>query len=265
LLLLDDMTSGDPTLPEVPSLRAGRPARGGRRAAFALLLAPGYLAGCGGATESAPPDLPAKAIEVRDRMHERFTATRRLELSIAFGQLEAAHAEAATIAAVDEPGVLPAWRPYVDQIRAGAREIEQTTNLAAAARTSALLGRRCAQCHEASSAKLTFAKEAPPPTGPKLPNKMASHQWAASRLWEGLVGPSPERWQEGARAMAGAPLTIVAEGDNVPPDLAVSDDVGRIRLFATRALAARTPDERATLYGDLLSTCVRCHAKIRDR
>lgn len=258
------MTTGDSTLSEVPSARAGRPPRGGR-AALALLLLPGYLAGCGGAAESTPPDLPAKVVEVRDRMHERFTATRRLELSIAFGQIEAAHAEAATIAAVDEPGLLPAWQPYVDQIRAAAREIEQATNLTAAARTSALLGQRCAQCHEASSAKLTFAKEAPPPTGPKLPNKMASHQWAASRLWEGLIGPSPERWQEGARAMAGAPLTIVAEGDNVPPDLAVSDDVGRIRLFATRALAARTPDERATLYGDLLSTCVRCHAKIRDR
>lgn len=258
------MTSGDPTLQAAPSARAGRRPRR-VRAALAVLLAPGYLAGCGGAAESAPPELPARAIEVRDRMHERFTATRRLELSIAFGQLDAAHAEAATIAAVDEPGILPAWRPYVEQIRATAREVEQTTNLTAAARTSALLGRRCAQCHEASSAKLTFAKEAPPPTGPKLPNKMASHQWAASRLWEGLIGPSPERWEEGARAMAGAPLTIVAEGDNLPPDLAVSDDVGRIRLFATRALAARTGDERATLYGDLLSTCVGCHAKIRDR
>ena len=234
------------------------------RLSLAALLAPWWLAGCG-AMDGASRDLPAKAIEVRERMHVRFAATRRLELAIAFGQLDAAHAEAGAIARLDEPDLLPAWQPYVDQIRASAREIERTTDLVAAATTSAILGRRCAQCHEASSAKLVFAEEARPAGSPKLPSHMASHQWAATRMWEGLVGPSLERWREGARAMAGAPLAIVAQGDDLPPDLAVADDVSRIRLLATRALAAQTPDDRAALYGQLLSTCVRCHAKIRDR
>jgi cytochrome c553 len=232
------------------------------RAAAVLVLAG---AGCGGAMESAPRDVETRTVEVRDRMHERFSATRRLELAIAFGQLDAAHAEAASLSRRGEPEMLPEWQPYVEQIRASAREIEQTTDLVAAARTSALLGRRCAQCHEASGARLVFAKEDGPPRGAKLPSTMMGHQWAATRLWEGLVGPAPDRWLEGARAMTAAPLAIVAEGDDLPPDLAVSDDVSRIRLLATRAQAARTSDDRATLYGDLLSACVRCHAKIRDR
>ena len=133
-----------------------------------------------------------------------------------------------------------------------------------AARTSALLGRRCAQCHEAAGAKLAFPKEAPPAAGKKLPSHMAGHEWATARLWEGLIGPSTERWLEGARALSRAPLAIVAEGDGLPPELAVGDDVARIGSFASRAQAARTQDERAALYGDLLGDLRALPRQIRD-
>jgi cytochrome c553 len=233
------------------------------------LLALIAIAGCDAAAEVPKQDLPlkdlpAKVRDIRDRMHVRFAATRRLERGIAFGSLDAVHAEAGLVARLDEPDLPAAWRTYVDQIRASARQIELAQDLVTAARTSALLGRRCAQCHEAADVKIAFAKEAPPPAGRKLPSHMAGHEWATARLWEGLIGPSSERWLEGARALTKAPLAIVAEGDNLPPELAVGDDVARIRLLATRAQATRTQDERAALYSDLLSTCTRCHGKIRD-
>ncbi|HWO25943.1 MAG TPA: hypothetical protein VNO30_44725 [Kofleriaceae bacterium] len=236
------------------------------------LLALIAIAGCDAAAAPSPPPpqdpsikaLPAKVRELRERMHVRVAATRRLERGIVFGSLDAVHTEAGLVAKLDEPDLPAAWRTYVDQIRAAAGQIEQAQDLVTAARTSAVLGRRCAQCHEAASAKIAFAKEAPPPPGPKLPSHMASHEWAAARLWEGLIGPSSDRWLEGARALAKAPLAIVAEGDNLPPEVAVGNDVARIRLLATRAQVAKTQDERAALYGDLLATCARCHGKIRD-
>jgi cytochrome c553 len=228
------------------------------------LLALLSLAGCTAAADAPKTDLPTKVREVRDRMHARFSASQRIEHAIAFGNLDLAHREAGLIAKLDEPELLPAWRPYLDQIRAAAHQVELAQDLVAAAKMSALLGRRCAQCHEAASAKIAFAKEAPPAAGVKLPSHMAGHQWATSRMWEGLIGPSNERWLEGARAMTKAPLAIVAEGDNLPPDASVGGDVARLRLLGTRAQAARTQDDRANLYGDLLATCARCHAKIRD-
>ena len=221
-----------------------------RTSLLALLC---FLAGCDVMADVPKRDLPTKAREIHDRMHARLAATRRIERSIAFGNLEAAHADAGYVARLDEPDLLPAYRPYVEQIRASARQIELAQDLVAAARTSALLGRRCAQCHEASSAKVVFATEAPPAAGVKLPSHMLGHEWAIGRLWEGLVGPSSERWLEGARALTRAPLAIVAEGDGLPPDLAVGDDVARLRLLATRAQAAKTQDDRAALYGDLLA------------
>ena len=231
-----------------------------RTTLFALLC----LAGCTAAADTPRSDLPTMVREVRDRMHARFAASRRIEHAIAFGNLELAHREAGSIVKLEEPELLPEWRPYLDQIRATARQIELAPDLVATAKMSALLGRRCAQCHEAASAKIVFPKEAPPPAGVKLPSHMAGHQWATSRMWEGLIGPSSDRWLEGARAMTKAPLAIVAEGDNLSPDTAVSGDVARLRLLGTRAQVAKTQDDRANLYGDLLATCARCHAKIRD-
>jgi len=228
-----------------------------------LLLALLCLAGCDALADPPKTSLSAQVREVRERMHARFSATRRLERAIVFGNLEAVHSEAGVVAKLDEPDLLAAWQPYLEQIRASARQIEQASDLITAAKTSGLLGRRCAQCHEATGAKIAPIADPRPPAGAKLPSHMAGHQWATTQLWDGLIGPSSERWLEGARTLARAPLTIVAEGD-LPPDLAVGNDVARIRLLATRAQAAKTQDDRAALYGDLLATCARCHAKIRD-
>ena len=239
-----------------------------------LLLA--AVAGCQASPAPAPQAVPppisksssdfaTKVMEVRVHMHVRFAAAKRLEQAIVFSDLARAHGEAKIIAELSEPDVLPTWQPYIAQIQDAARQVILTKNLAAAASTSALIGRRCAQCHQASEAKLVWAKDRAPATSTRLAADMASHQWATARMWEGLIGPSMDRWREGAQILVDAPLTIVAEADNLPPELAVADDVARIRLLATRALVADTLDERANLYGELLQNCVGCHATIRDR
>ena len=209
-------------------------------------------------------DLARTVQEVRARMHVRFAATQRVGVAIALSDLTRAHEEARLIAKLDEPEVLPEWQPYVDNVIAAARQIELTKDTVAAANMTALLGRRCAQCHVALRARIKFPKEPAPITDRKLATNMASHQWAASRMWEGLIGPSDDRWLEGARLLSGARWSIVAEGD-VPPELGVADDVARVRLYASRAIAAKTQDDRATIYGELLGTCARCHHAIRDR
>lgn len=213
--------------------------------------------------EQEQRDLITKMQEVREHMHARFAASRRIELAIAFGDIEAARREAKTIADLREPDVRAEWQPYLENVRAAAHQIVLAPDVAAAARMSALLGRRCAQCHEASGAKIVFAREPPPTATPRLSSQMAEHQWAAARLWEGLIGPSPDAWTRGANALAQARMTIVAEGD-LPPELAASDDVQRLHLYAKRAAAATTLDDRATHYGEILASCASCHRTIRD-
>jgi cytochrome c556 len=226
------------------------------RIAELACVAVGLVAGsCQATGERDPPALAQKVVAARERMHARFAAAKAAEVAIALGDLERAHGEAHRIATQDEPDFLPEWRPYLDEIRATAARIETTPDTMTAAKTMAQLGRECARCHEATDAKIAFARELVPPT------EMASHQWAAARMWEGVIGPSEDRWLAGAHALSGAPLTLTAESGQ----LGIADDAARVKLLAQRALKPDDRDERANLFGDLLATCAHCHAVIRDR
>lgn len=217
------------------------------------------LAGCEAAAD--PSGLADQLIAIRDRMHTRFAATSNIRTAIALGDLERVHAEARVIAQLDEPDMLPQWQPYVANISDAAAQITTSTSTVGAARTLAALGRRCAQCHEAAGAKIAFARVPSPVRDVKLASEMADHQWAAARLWEGLIGPSQPLWLAGANGLADARLAVTAESG----ELGVADDVARVRLLARRAQRARTGDDRAQLFGELLGTCAHCHFTIRDR
>lgn len=198
------------------------------------------------------------------RMHVRFGAALRIEQAIAHSDLERAHAEAHELAGLEEPDVLPAWHPYFDSIRDAARQVEAAGSVIGAARLTATLGRRCARCHEAITAHVRFPAEPPPASDPKLVIQMLGHQWAAAQMWQGLIGPSDDRWLAGARALTTAPLNIVAQSVTATSDLDV-DDIARVRLYANRALAAASQDAREEVFGTLLATCAHCHAVLRDR
>jgi cytochrome c553 len=235
-------------------------------AILAALLAAG---GCQiEARDSVPPSQNgslAAAIEAAHRrMHVRFGAALRMEQAIAHGDLDRAHAEAHTLAELDEPAALPRWRPYFEAIRDAARQVESTGGSVGAAQLTAMLGRRCARCHEASTARIVYPVEPAPAGDPKLVIQMLGHQWAAAQMWQGLIGPSEDRWLAGARALTTAPLNIVAQSVTPTSELDV-DDIARVRLYANRALTMGSQDARAELFGTLLATCAHCHAVLRDR
>jgi hypothetical protein len=225
------------------------------RAALLLVVA---FAGCDAAADPPQRSFTDKLLAVHTRMHARFAASGRAEQAIAIGDLERARAEARTIAELGEPDVLAEWQPYFVSVQAAARAIDDTRDLAAAARATAQLGAQCARCHAATAARITFPKEPAPDTGRRAP-QMVHHRWAAARMWEGLVGRADDRWLDGARRLVTAPLTITAESDR----LGIADDAARVRLYARRALVAPHSD-RAAVYGELLATCAHCHYTIRD-
>lgn len=227
-----------------------------------LLLA---MSACGLAESDADRSLGEKARAVSEHMHARFKATSAIATAIALSDLKRAHDEANTVAALDEPDVLPAWQPYIAGIRAAASRVAVTDDTMMAATALAELGARCAKCHQASGAKLVFPKTTPPGDVLKLPAQMATHQWAAARMWEGLIAANDAQWKTGANALATSRLAITAEAAEPGHDLGIADDAARVHLLARRALKAGSIDDRAKLYGEMLATCAHCHATIRDR
>jgi hypothetical protein len=217
-----------------------------------------------GALVMSRPDLGRAAVVEHRRMHARFNAASRIEHAIAFSDLERAHTEARDIAALDLSNVSEMWRPYFDSLRDVALQVESSRSLGEAARLTATLGQRCANCHLAIAARVEFPAELPPSGGPKLAAEMQGHQWAATQMWRGLIGPSSEHWTKGAHALTTARLTRVAQSPTPDSELDI-DDVARIRLYANRAITMSDPDARVELFGTLLTTCAHCHAVLRDR
>ncbi len=145
-----------------------------------------------------------------------------------------------------------------------AGSIEAAASLGEAAQLTGTLGMRCAHCHQATGSKIVLPAEPRPPEDPLQAPQMTGHQWAAAQMWEGLIAPSDERWDAGARVLTTVPLNIVAQAVTRTSDVVV-DDVARVRLLANRALATKPLDDRAELFGKLLATCAHCHALLRDR
>jgi cytochrome c553 len=121
------------------------------------------------------------------------------------------------------------------------------------------LGAACGACHTAMKAGPRLSVPSAPPTpaaGATPEEHMNRHAWASDRLWEGLIGPSEGSWIVGAAVLTGPAL------DFGPPGSAsqqVLDLQAKVTQLATSARETRGLQDRATIYGQLLSTCAECH------
>jgi hypothetical protein len=217
--------------------------------------------GVGSNVASPVPVVVPDATPLQDHMHEHFESISELQRAIARGHLDTAKTHAQWL--IDhEVKLREGWPMLVDDMRVAAGEVVKAKDLPTAAVVAARLGRTCSRCHERQSAVVTFAWEPAPADGLALATQMRRHQWAAARLWEGLVGPSDEMWNEGASALAKAKLDEVAASGGMPRgDVAAL--AAKTRELATRAMTIDNGEERMTLYGELLSTCAGCHELVR--
>lgn len=218
----------------------------------------------------APPPPDAAAVDaigsdgetVKQHMNEHFAAITELQRAIAKGRLEAAQTQAQWIVDHQEPSQVAAWTPLVTELKQAAREVVSARDVPTASALAARLGRACSRCHEQNAAVVSFAWEPAPDEGATLAAQMKRHQWAAQRLWEGLVAPNDDVWREGASVLSTTKLDVSAASGGVSRgDVAAL--AARVRELATKAGKLESGDERAALYGELLSTCAGCHALVR--
>ncbi|MEO7736174.1 MAG: hypothetical protein ABIY55_34770 [Kofleriaceae bacterium] len=124
-------------------------------------------------------------------------------------------------------------------------------------RGAARLAEACARCHLDASAQAEFQ---PPPAAPEdratVPARMARHQWAVNRTWEGMVGGADDVWVAGLDVLATTPLPWPKIGSER------AALASRLRQLASRAkrVSGTELEARARIYGEILVTCAACHA-----
>ena len=92
---------------------------------------------------------------------------------------------------------------------------------------------------------------------------MQRHQWAADRMWEGLIGPSDLSWSRGGNLLFESPLHPEAL------DAGASDDATltmarRIHQLAANATTVSDPAGKAEIYAEFLANCAACHTELED-
>ncbi len=214
----------------------------------------------------APPDKPEPPTTmpqfeddmiVRFHMHENFDLLHGIQKLLVSGRLEEAKTFARAISeAPDEPG-LGAWATRATVVRDRAAALASAKTLDQACQRSARLADACASCHVASNAMPQFRPPEPtPPDRPTIDARMARHQWATDRLWEGVVGGHDDAWDRGLEILAATPLQspkITGARVHYARDL---------QRFAMQAHMQKRPlvtGARARAYGQILSTCAGCH------
>jgi hypothetical protein len=204
---------------------------------------------------------PAATPLIRRHMAVHYAAASELQAAIAQGRLADARDQAYWFATHEMDG--PAnWRPYIDELRGAAMSIWRAHDVPTAGAQLGRLGRACSSCHEAEGGTVAFARAPIPADDDTVELQMALHQWAAARLWEGVIGPSDERWQQGARVMATGHFDA-AKSVHEKPNVDVIELAERLRAQANEASTITDRSARAAFFGDMMETCASCHSIVR--
>lgn len=244
---------------------------GARRGFVLLLLLAGAVLAAlcarpagGDGGEDPPREPPApprfeRAALVRWHMQRHFEDLRTIERLLVAGRLDEAKALAFMLAKPEpDPGMAP-WAAEAREVVEPARELVSARTIDEALRREPHVAVACAGCHRQTERLPKLSRlPALPPDLPIAAARMARHQWAADRLWEGIIGLSDDRWRAGLEVLAATPLPAAA----VPGASALAERLQRIARQALERRTSDTLDANARSYGDLLVTCAGCHAAL---
>ena len=213
------------------------------------------------AAQNPPHAVTAPSESIEDFMTDHFLIATFVRNGVIRGNLNLIRGALDTLALQEYGTVAPGgWFRWIAEIQEVAKMTAEVNTLESAASGVATIGRICGDCHQSHSVPITYIATDFHPAGRPgtLQYRMSRHRWAADRMWEGLIGPSDESWQAGARELASVsaepPVTVPA----LPAEF--SRDLVRVQEIGQLAVEAETPEQRAAVYASFLSRCAGCHA-----
>jgi mono/diheme cytochrome c family protein len=159
-----------------------------------------------------------------------------VQTSLAMGDLQSAQAAAHSLGNSQMPPTMTEW---VEVLQSAAEGVAGASNIDEAAQASGTLILACGSCHADLGVSPNVRLSGGAPTGDSRAEHMVRDMWALDQLLDGMVSGDHEYWMNGARTLA--------EDNNM-------GDLGR------QAMAA-TGDQRAVVYGRVISGCADCHTR----
>lgn len=195
-----------------------------------------------------------------DHMHEHYDAVLSIQAAVIAGALEDTREPAKWLLEHETPAGLPAGSAeYVEAMRKAAGDVLAASDLATAATATSQLGVACGSCHTANEVTVEFEPASQPSYDEKTRPHMQRHQWAADRMWEGLIGPSDYAWSRGGNLLFESPIRDV---DHAGEDAEWKGMARRIHQLAANATTVHEIDKKAAIYAEFLANCAACHQKL---
>ena len=215
---------------------------------------------------AAPVASEAQLSAVAAHMHEHLAQISAIKSAIISGRLVDAREPATWLAEHETATGLPAeFEKYVSEMRSHALQVLVAPDLASAAESVSHMAKTCGNCHLVNSVSVQFGYDRRPREDLEdVIAHMQRHQWATDRLWEGLIGPSDAAWNKGTDMLIDAPLLPSDVATATEDAAAISRIARRIHALGGIGTETSTPDERSTLYAEVLGLCAGCHTLLNS-
>lgn len=205
----------------------------------------------------------AQHSSVNDEMHAHYQTVQAMQRALIAGSLDAARTQAGELNGAGAAGAAEGWSDYFAAVEAAASAAQAADSIESAARAMADIGVACGDCHIANGVEVVFDDVDRPSSKEKLPHHMARHQWAADRMWEGLIGPSAGAWSRGANLLFESPIKTHSLGDPNEQE-AIKQMSRRVHQLAANATTVSDASSKAEIYAEFLANCAACHTAVGD-
>lgn len=219
-----------------------------------------------GSPKTKPQPHPDRSVEIQlsplqQAMGEHWELATWVRDAVIAGQIDEVPQAAGLLGAHEPSPAVPNWTPFVDEMRAHARDAEHAEAIAEVADATAQIAVTCGKCHVETGAIVRIDEPAPVEGGSETVTHMRKHEWAAHAMWDGLVEPSDEKWLAGAELLGEQPLhqSEFFRGWLVTKEIATLGT--KVHDIGVRARTA-DPDARGAIYGELITTCAECHSQL---
>ena len=212
----------------------------------------------------AVPFIGAAESDAVKHMHGHHDAMKAIQGAIIAGVLDGTREPATWLLEHEEPADLSAaGSDYIDAVRSAASALLEADSLESAGEAASQMGLACGACHVASGVTVEFDEVERPSDKEKERPHMQRHQWAADRMWEGLIGPSGVAFSRGANLLFESPVKPEVLAKHGGGDAAVGMS-RRIHQLAANATTVSEPVEQAEVYAEFIANCGACHSELAE-
>lgn len=195
-----------------------------------------------------------------ERMHAHLTALTNIDYAVVRGDLDdVREMSKALLNELSMDGLPTNAQKYLGDLKGAAREAGEATTIEAAARAVGMMSAACGACHAGLGTPIAMTAPARPPSISSVRARMLEHYYSVDMMGLGLQSPSDDHWKRGADTMRKAQVMKVTMKDEaLARDLNEAETA--YKQIGVKASGARTPAERAAVYGEVLTSCGNCHS-----